>query len=44
MREKGLQDEIEMQYVKMDDQVADLFIMGLSIEKFEEFCQQLNMV
>ena len=27
----------------MDDQVADLFTKSLSIEKFQEFQQQLNM-
>ena len=43
IKEKVFQDEIEMLYIKMDDQVADLFTKSLSIEKFQKFQQQLNM-
>lgn len=43
IREKVLQDEIEMQYVKTDDQVMDSSTKGLSTGKFEEFCHKLNM-
>ena len=43
IKEKVPQDEVEMQYVKTNDQVAYLFIKSLSIRKFEKFYQQLNM-
>ena len=43
IREKVLQDKVEMLYIKMNNQVADLFTKSLSIEKFQEFQQQLNM-
>ncbi|KAH7570369.1 hypothetical protein JRO89_XS05G0093900 [Xanthoceras sorbifolium] len=37
VREKVLQEEIEMRQVKTDEQVADLFTKSLSIGKFENF-------
>ncbi|KAL5854297.1 hypothetical protein ACOSQ4_004099 [Xanthoceras sorbifolium] len=44
VREKVLQEEIEMRQVKIDEQVADLFTTSLSIGKFENFRGQLGMV
>ncbi|KAL5795083.1 hypothetical protein ACOSP7_003677 [Xanthoceras sorbifolium] len=44
VREKVLQEEIEMRQVKTDEQVADLFTKSLSIGKFENFRRQLGMV
>ena len=44
IREKVLQEEIELLYVKTEDQVADLFTKGLGVDKFEKFRRQLNMV
>ena len=44
IREKFLKDEIEMQQIKTDDQVADLFTKGLNTGKHESFRCQLNMV
>ncbi|KAA3467751.1 Integrase, catalytic core [Gossypium australe] len=44
VREKMLQDEIELSYVKTDNQVANLFTKGLSTTKLEEFCSQLGIV
>ena len=44
IREKVLKEEINMQQIKTDDQVADLFIEGLNTGKHESFRCQLNMV
>ena len=44
IREKVLQEEIEMRQIKTDDQVADLFTKSLSIGKLEKFRRQLNIV
>ncbi len=44
VREKVLQEEIELSYVKTDNQVADLFTKGLSTTKLEKFCSQLRIV
>ena len=44
IREKVLQKEIALQHVKTENQVADLFIKGLSSNKLESFYQQLGMV
>ena len=37
-------EEIEMQHIKTDDQVADLFTKSLSTNKFEMFRHQLGIV
>ncbi|KAG8497318.1 hypothetical protein CXB51_008528 [Gossypium anomalum] len=39
-----LQGEIELSYVKTDNQVADLFTKGLSTTKLEKFCSQLGIM
>ena len=44
IREKVLKKEIEMQKIKTDDQVADLFTKGLNTGTHESFRCQLNMV
>ena len=44
IREKVLKEEIEMQQIKTDDQMTDLFTIGLNIGKHESFRCQLNMV
>ncbi|KAL5549787.1 hypothetical protein UlMin_005018 [Ulmus minor] len=44
IREKVLQEEIEMKQIKTDDQVADLFTKSLSSGKFEMFRYQLGTV
>jgi hypothetical protein len=44
VREKVLQEEIEMRQIRTEDQIADLFTKGLSIGKFEKFRCQLNVV
>lgn len=44
IREKVLQEEIEMRQIKTDDQVADLFTISLSTGKLEKFRRQLNIV
>ncbi|KAE8669113.1 Detected protein of unknown function [Hibiscus syriacus] len=44
IREKALQEEIEMKQIKTDDQVADLFTKSLSSGKFEIFLCQLSTV
>ena len=43
IKEKVLQDEVEMRYVKTNDQVVNLFTRTLGTKKFEEFCEQLNI-
>ncbi|KAK3007585.1 hypothetical protein RJ639_013330 [Escallonia herrerae] len=43
-REKVLQEEIGLQQIKTEDQVADLFTKGLTVNKVESFCHQLGMV
>jgi hypothetical protein len=44
IKEKVLQEEIELKHVNTKDQVADLFTKSLSGNKFESFCHQLGMV
>ncbi|KAK6138834.1 hypothetical protein DH2020_027421 [Rehmannia glutinosa] len=44
IREKVLQEEIILEHVKTDDQIADLFTKALSGRKFGMFCQQLGLV
>ncbi|XP_068644967.1 uncharacterized mitochondrial protein AtMg00810-like [Aristolochia californica] len=44
IREKVLQEEIEMRPIKTDDQVADLFTKSLSTGKFKMFRYQLGIV
>ena len=44
IREKVLKEEIEMQQIKTDDQVTDLFTKRLNTSKYESFHCQLNMV
>ncbi|XP_062085321.1 secreted RxLR effector protein 161-like [Humulus lupulus] len=44
LREKVLQEEIEMQQINTDDQVADIFTKGLSTIKYSKFRTQLNLV
>jgi len=44
IREKVLQEEIELKHVNTKDQVADLYTKSLSGNKFKSFCQQLGMV
>ena len=43
-RDKVLKEEIGMQQIKKDDQVADLFTKWLNTVKHESFRYQLNMV
>jgi hypothetical protein len=43
LREKVLQEELEMHQVKSEDQVADLFTKGLSTTRFQKLREQLNM-
>ncbi|KAM1254549.1 hypothetical protein ACFX2G_029491 [Malus domestica] len=43
IKEKVLQEEIEMRQINTDEQVADLFTKGLSTGKFEKFRRQLSM-
>ncbi|KAL6312965.1 hypothetical protein AAG906_038534 [Vitis piasezkii] len=38
IREKVLEEEVELKQIKSEDQVADLFTKGLSGSKFESFC------
>ena len=38
IREKVLQEEIELEHVKTENQVADLFSKSLNSNKFESFC------
>ncbi|XP_019054137.1 PREDICTED: uncharacterized protein LOC109115027 [Nelumbo nucifera] len=44
IREKVLQEEIVIEHIKIENQVADLFTKGLGGNKFESFCKQLGMV
>ena len=44
IREKVLQEEIKLEKVKTEDQVADLFTKGLNGNKVENFCCKLSMV
>jgi hypothetical protein len=44
IREKVLQEEIELKHVNTKDQVADLFTKSLSNNKSEDFCRQLGMI
>ena len=43
IREKVLEEEVELRQIKTGDQVADVFTKGLSSNKFEGFCHQLGM-
>ncbi|XP_048236301.1 secreted RxLR effector protein 161-like [Ricinus communis] len=44
IREKVLQEEIQLEHVGTERQAADLFTKGLGSNKFENFCNQLGMV
>ena len=44
IREKVLKEEIKMEPIKTDDQIADLFTKGLNTSKHESFNCELNMV
>jgi len=44
IREKVLQGEIDLEHIKTEKQIADVFTKGLSVNKFETLCQQLGMV
>ena len=44
IRERVLMEEIKMQQIKTNDEVADIFTKGLSAGKYEDFRCQLNMV
>jgi len=44
IREKVLQEKIELKHIKTNDQVANLFTKSLSGNKFESFCCQLGMI
>ncbi|KAA0057677.1 putative mitochondrial protein [Cucumis melo var. makuwa] len=44
IKEKVLQEEIEMKPIKAKDQVADIFTKGLPVTKHTKFLQQLGMV
>ncbi|KAK2997760.1 hypothetical protein RJ639_024907 [Escallonia herrerae] len=43
IREKVLQEEIELEHVRTKNQVADLLTKSLSENKFQSFCRQLGM-
>ncbi|KAJ8747772.1 hypothetical protein K2173_011424 [Erythroxylum novogranatense] len=43
IREKVLQGEITLEQIKTEDQVADMFTKGLSVNKIESFCHLLSM-
>ncbi|XP_019056135.1 PREDICTED: uncharacterized protein LOC109115933 [Nelumbo nucifera] len=44
IRKKVLQEEIVLEHIKTENQVADLFTKGLGGNKFESFYKQLGMV
>ncbi|KAA0037683.1 putative mitochondrial protein [Cucumis melo var. makuwa] len=44
IREKVLQEEIEMKPIKTEDQIADIFTKGLPATKHMKFLQQLGMI
>ncbi|XP_050946899.1 secreted RxLR effector protein 161-like [Cucumis melo] len=44
IREKVLQEEIEMKPIKTEDQIADIFTKDLPATKHTEFLQQLRMI
>ncbi|XP_062074936.1 secreted RxLR effector protein 161-like [Humulus lupulus] len=44
LREKVLQEEIEMQQINTNDQVTDIFTKGLSTTKFSKVRTQLNLI
>jgi hypothetical protein len=44
IREKVIEEEIEMVPTKMDGQIADIFTKGLNKVKFEKFQEALDMV
>ncbi|KAK3033274.1 hypothetical protein RJ639_034348 [Escallonia herrerae] len=43
IREKVLQEEIELEHIKTENQVADLLTKSLSENTFQSFCHQLGM-
>ena len=43
LREKVLQEELEMSQVKSDDQMADLFTKGLNTTRFQKIREQLKV-
>ena len=43
LKEKVLQEELEIHQVKTEDEVADLFTKGLNTTRFQKFRDQLNM-
>ncbi|KAK2980731.1 hypothetical protein RJ640_011711 [Escallonia rubra] len=43
IREKVLQEKIELEHVRTENQVADLLTKSLSESKFQNFCSQLGM-
>lgn len=43
IREKVLEEKVELRQIKTGDQIADIFTKGLSSNKFEVFCRQLGM-
>ena len=43
LREKVLQEELEMRQVKTEEQVADLFTKALNTTRFQKLRDQLNM-
>ncbi|KAA0037956.1 glutamate receptor 2.8-like [Cucumis melo var. makuwa] len=44
IREKVLQEEIEMKPIKTEDQIVDIFMKGLPATKHTKFLQQLGMI
>ncbi|KAE8691720.1 Detected protein of unknown function [Hibiscus syriacus] len=44
VREKVLQEEIEMRQIKTDEQIVDLFTKSLSVGKFEHFRRQHGVI
>lgn len=44
IHEKVLKGEIDLQYVKTSEQVADAFTKGLSSKKMAQFCEQMGMI
>ncbi|KAE8704364.1 PLAC8 family protein [Hibiscus syriacus] len=44
VREKVLQEEIEMRQIKTDEQIADLFTKSLSVGKFDHFRRQHGVI
>ena len=44
VREKVIDGEVNMQYVSINDQVADILTKGLSIEKHAQFRDMLGVL